>query len=819
MQYESGECIGLGSLCVASATKQPPLSQHQQQTIVRLADWIVADIVQYTRARRQRERHRLAELIRTFEHNHHDNDPQKSIKQMLQIAYPDHIIALQPIDDDLRDSNERHILLPAGLKDGLWEDSAYIDQVIAASNHKDTPMDRVVRVISAQCNTNLGRSLLAVATKDFRRIFDDIDDWFIQSCANLLTQIWQRCVISEAISAKETFLRGISHQLRTPIHGILGAAELLSEDFKSIASFDSATLSPALEGTTTRPDVTGNALLYLDTISGAGRELMSTVNSMITLNRWADVAIVDRQYAMHDIDELETQLLQGALEASVNHIGAKPPIFFHRDLPQDCWRLRTDMNLLRDSILPLVVNAVQNTFEGVVVIKFSMLPGTDTFIVDIQDTGCGIRPADQERIFQLYEKVGDHSTGTGLGLTLSTKFAALLRGSIELVSSQVQEGSHFRATFEDVAHSGSGEPSFAVPSSFQHLPPSYYQLKASSSYPHLSSNFAEFLNRVGFTAASSSTEDCFIIFECSSRAKPHQVQPPSIPPEQVAICLVPKATHTEVLEKAPNILCVTEPFSTLKLFNALQEASELATKLHGIHGSPAEAAGHQSQGGLTVELTRPPNTRSSNSDEGYSSMDAITPHSEEIGQMVKLATDMQLDCDISQTCPFPEASALKSQRDPVPRTRSARPLVLIVDDNIVNLRILQMYCKKRGLSFLSAGDGEQAVATFAKHQASCADGDDAFIELILMDLQMPKCDGLAATRQIRTLEQQHSWAPSTVVIVTGQDSPSDREAAISAGADDFKVKPIGMGRLDQDLKAYFPSFQNPFVSQLTSTVS
>ncbi|KAL7917325.1 histidine kinase [Trichoderma austrokoningii] len=291
MQHESGESIGLGSLCVASATSQLPLSKQQQQTLARLADWIVADIVQCTRARRQRERHRLAELIATVENASDNRDSQDSVLEILRTAYPDESISIQSSGTGQFADNP-YSGLPSDLNNGLWEDTAYIDEFITNSSHDDTPKDRFVRIISAQCESKLGHSTLAVATKDFRRIFGDVDAWFIQTCASMLTQIWQKRLLSEAIRAKERFLRGISHQLRTPIHGILGAAELLAEHLKAITISENAKIQPVVEQIAGSLSDIKKSFMYLDTISTAGRELMSTVNSMITLNRWADKPIL-----------------------------------------------------------------------------------------------------------------------------------------------------------------------------------------------------------------------------------------------------------------------------------------------------------------------------------------------------------------------------------------------------------------------------------------------------------------------------------------------------------------------------------------------
>lgn len=810
MQHESGECVGLGSLCVASATSQPPLSKQQQQTLARLADWVVADIVQCTRARRQRERHRLAELIATIENVSDDHDTQESVLKIMRTAYPDESISIQPSGTS-QFANSRFSGLPSDLQNGLWEDTAYIDEFIATSNHSDTPKDKVIWIISAQCESKLGHSTLAVATKDFRRIFDDVDAWFVQTCASILTQIWQKRLLSEAIRAKERFLRGISHQLRTPIHGILGAAELLTEELKAITISENAKIQPALAEIAGFLSDIRKSSLYLDTISTAGRELMSTVNSMITLNRWADVAVADRHYATHDISELELELMKGVSDAAIRDTGSTPSIFFHCDLPQDCRCLETDLSLLRDSVLPLVINAIQNTSEGAVTVTFSKQPGTDAFVIDVEDTGCGIRPSDQSRIFELYEKGGEHSTGAGLGLSLATKFSTLLHGSIDLVSSQVDRGSHFRATFRDIAYTASSVPSDIIMSSLKYLPLRFHQVGADLPDSHLSSNFAKFLIRSGLTP-SESYKDCFTILEPGRDSKQNHSYISSVPAEHVVICLVPTSVDSGSLESLPNVMYASGPFSTSKLLSILQEADNLGMMINPakrLVRSNSALAEDLTQGGPAAHST-PSDESCSASDEGYGSIDGSPSLSSngELGQTLEHGGESGLDWGLTSTHQSDKPAIRRLSTTSLAPARSAKPLTLVVDDNTINLRILQMYCKKRGLSCLSAANGKQAVEIFSKRQASHAAGEGAPIELILMDLQMPVCNGIDATQEIRYLEKQHGWNSSILFIVTGQDSEMDREAASAAGADDYLVKPIGMRFLDSSLKGYFPAFKD-----------
>ncbi|KAF5557149.1 histidine kinase [Fusarium phyllophilum] len=786
MQHESGECVGLGSLCVASATGRDPLSKTQQLALARLADWIVHDIIQCARARRQRERHRFVELIAAVQQEPDGEDVQEPILRILRQAFPDESISLQSTGTD--QSTVPYPATTSDLKHGLWEDDEYIEDFIANSNFDEPPKDRVVRFISAQCETKLGPSVLVVATKDFRRIFDDVDSWFVHTCATMLTQRWQKRLLTEVMRAKEKFLRGVSHQLRTPIHGILGAAELLTEDLRALTAPGSSTLRPGVEAIMKPLAELGKPSIYLDTISSAGRELMSTVNSMITLNRWADIAAAERQYATHGIESLETSLVKALADFTFRDTRTRAPVFFHHNLTSESEGLRIDINLFRDSILPLIVNALQNTTEGVVTVTQSYTQDTKTLVVDVEDTGCGIPSEDQGRIFDLYEKVGEHSTGAGLGLTLATKFSALLHGSIELVSSEVDRGSHFRAIFRDIRPS-STTPAETTALQLKHLPLSYRHLPSDSPDAHLSSNLAKYLARNGFTS-SNDPQDCLNIIDYirdpAEREKYHSI----LPKGQVAICLVPNSEEPDVPESCTNIVFVDGPFSSSALDSALQKADELLAPLHKSTRSSPQPSPSPLEDPNSLLSPTDPTTESdqkSTSDEGYDSV---------AGSSVALrTTEALLNESVAKAVSQIEAATIDLPIRPLIPPATSKPMTLIVDDNAVNLRILEMYCKKRGLPYLSAIDGHQAVELFKKQQISSP------VDLILMDLQMPVCDGISATQQIRAMEKT---SKAVLFIVTGQDSQMDREAASKAGADNYLVKPVGIRMLDSSLKRYFP---------------
>lgn len=343
LQIEAGERVNIGSVTVSSTTVQEPLTKLQQQTLARLADWVAADIVQSARARRQRERRRISELLSVAQSEADNTGLEEPVLRILRTTYPDSTINVQTCKGTHVEIESHNPIPLSDLEDGLWEDTEYLDDFIQTSNQKPFPSNKVVRAIVAPCETLAGSSLLVVASKDFRLVFDDVDSWFVQSCATMLSQIWHKRLLTEAMKAKEKFLRGFSHQLRTPIHGILGSADLLTEELVSQKHRESRKMEPLLE--IKSADEPEESIMYLDTIKSSGRDLISIVNNMITLNRWADIAMKDRKYALHTVYELETELSNEMRKAISDDTRYRASVFFNHDSQLDCVSFRTDLNL------------------------------------------------------------------------------------------------------------------------------------------------------------------------------------------------------------------------------------------------------------------------------------------------------------------------------------------------------------------------------------------------------------------------------------------------------------------------------------------
>ena len=119
--------------------------------------------------------------------------------------------------------------------------------------------------------------------------------------------------------------------------------------------------------------------------------------------------------------------------------------------------------------------------------------------------------------------------------------------------------------------------------------------------------------------------------------------------------------------------------------------------------------------------------------------------------------------------------------------------VLLVEDNAVNREVASQFLKKLGQSVSIAVDGAQAVAMVAERD----------FDLILMDMQMPVMDGIAATRAIRELPGTARTVP--VVAMTANASDTDRRRCVEAGMTGFQSKPISMAQISQIVANHAPA--------------
>lgn len=121
--------------------------------------------------------------------------------------------------------------------------------------------------------------------------------------------------------------------------------------------------------------------------------------------------------------------------------------------------------------------------------------------------------------------------------------------------------------------------------------------------------------------------------------------------------------------------------------------------------------------------------------------------------------------------------------------KSCPPLILLAEDNEANVQTFSYYLRAKGYRLMVAQNGEIAIA-----QARASHPD-----LILMDVQMPKMDGLEAMRQIRS---DPTIASIPMIAITALAMPSDEARCLAAGADEYLSKPVCLKQLHQSIQQH-----------------
>jgi signal transduction histidine kinase/DNA-binding response OmpR family regulator len=120
---------------------------------------------------------------------------------------------------------------------------------------------------------------------------------------------------------------------------------------------------------------------------------------------------------------------------------------------------------------------------------------------------------------------------------------------------------------------------------------------------------------------------------------------------------------------------------------------------------------------------------------------------------------------------------------------SANALILIVEDNIVNQKVIKGLLQRKGYRMETAPDGSQALTMM----------DHYHFDAILMDVQMPVMDGLEATRRIRSMQR---WREIPIIAMTAHAMSGDRERCLAAGMDAYLSKPVNSAELFSLLESY-----------------
>ena len=221
---------------------------------------------------------------------------------------------------------------------------------------------------------------------------------------------------------KSEFLANMSHELRTPLNAVIGFSDVLAQ---------------RLFG-----ELNERQAEYVQDIAGSGRHLLDLVNEILDLSK-----VEAGRMELEPSEFAPAETMRGAVmfvrERAANH-----GIQLVLDVPTDLGAVVADERKIRQVLLNLLTNAVKFTPAGGRV-ELGARRDSHEIAITVKDTGAGIAPEDQARIFEEFAQARGgarrEQEGTGLGLTLSKKFVELHGGKI-WVESELGKGSTFGFT-------------------------------------------------------------------------------------------------------------------------------------------------------------------------------------------------------------------------------------------------------------------------------------------------------------------------------------------------------------------------------------
>ena len=217
-----------------------------------------------------------------------------------------------------------------------------------------------------------------------------------------------------ASQAKSEFLANMSHELRTPLNAILGFSHLMARD----------------------DNLTETQASNLRIINRSGEHLLGLINSVLDMSKIESGRAVLHLDTVH-LHSLLTDIVD-MFVLRANEKGLALTVDRAANLPTDVY---IDAGKLRQILVNLLSNAIKSTDRGTVTLRAAVAPpeasSDHVLSFEVHDTGCGIRAEDMGKIFDAFvqSEVGLNTrSGTGLGLTITQKFIALMGGQLQVFS-------------------------------------------------------------------------------------------------------------------------------------------------------------------------------------------------------------------------------------------------------------------------------------------------------------------------------------------------------------------------------------------------
>ncbi|MCG3809465.1 response regulator [Psychrobacter sp. Ps4] len=586
---------------------------------------------------------------------------------------------------------------------------------------------------------------------DLRLAFDEME------MQNISIRNARDAAISTS-QAKSAFLANISHELRTPLNSIDGFINLLARHGE---------LNPEQD-------------LYVQTIRKSSAHLLALVNDVLDFSKIeAGKLVLDR----HEFDLYDTIYdVVDMLSPVSAEKGLRMAVLFYNDVPM---RINGDALRLKQVLTNIVGNAIKFTDSGDVVVRVSLDDHRDNYLmISVQDSGKGISLADQKMLFQSFSQ-GDPSItrqygGTGLGLVISKQLTRLMGGDIGFHDNAQENIANQGATFwfrmpahVDVLEAATGQtielPVLAplasetdefnvlvwinhtasiqvLKASLQYLP---IKLTQANSLPGVLESLKEHGNYWDWVIVDDDTQDDMMALLKQIRL--HYQGKLAVFGYQVA------ADQALLNRYHANILY--EPLDKRQLY-AMLDTQNRSTK---------KSVQEPRWTGVTVL--------------------AVDDHLPNLLVLDALLSELGIQV-ITASSGFDAIEIISKQQTKNLKTTKNDKQSLSNKTQISKAETRDEVNKKSNSTLYEEVNTDDKVAT----------QDKGHIDLIFMDIQMPRMSGHEAARQIRNIENDESRIP--IIALTAHGLADERDKLIASGINDYVGKPISQPQLLQVLQKW-----------------